>query len=163
MPVIKVMFSLCLLIVFSLNKGHALDSMVSDSDMRVRAVELQPEAIESDALLTDWEGQHWASLDADEDKVALSWTADEKRITFQVIYIACHLLRIDRAPQIIVSKMMMEAVKKFDNVQLLSRQKTHRQPAMVQINLRVRDLNAKGGTFFRLNPHERIEAKRPFL
>ncbi len=38
----------------------------------------------SDALLTDWEGQHWVSLDADEDKVALSWTADKEYITFQV-------------------------------------------------------------------------------
>ena len=39
----------------------------------------------ADALLSDWEGQHWASLDADEDKVALSWTTDKEYITFQVI------------------------------------------------------------------------------
>ena len=38
----------------------------------------------SDALLTDWEGQHWVSLDAEQDKVALSWTADQEYITFQV-------------------------------------------------------------------------------
>ena len=38
----------------------------------------------ADALLSDWEGQHWASLDADEDKVALSWTTDKEYITFQV-------------------------------------------------------------------------------
>ena len=50
-------------------------------DPRIEAQQLMPE---SDALLTDWEGQHWASLDADQDKVALSWTTDEKRITFQV-------------------------------------------------------------------------------
>jgi hypothetical protein len=38
----------------------------------------------ADALLSDWEGDHWASLDADLDKVALSWTTDDKYITFQV-------------------------------------------------------------------------------
>lgn len=38
----------------------------------------------ADALLSDWEGKHWASLDADLDKVALSWTTDKEFITFQV-------------------------------------------------------------------------------
>ncbi len=38
----------------------------------------------ADALLSDWEGDHWVSLDADLDKVALSWKSDEKHITFQV-------------------------------------------------------------------------------
>ena len=38
----------------------------------------------SDALLTDWEGQHWAALDADQGKVAMSWTTDQEFITFQV-------------------------------------------------------------------------------
>ena len=38
----------------------------------------------ADALLSDWEGKHWASLDADMDKVALSWTTDKEYITFQV-------------------------------------------------------------------------------
>lgn len=47
----------------------------------------QPQAASppvSDALLTDWEGKHWASLDADQDKVALSWNVDQEYITFQV-------------------------------------------------------------------------------
>jgi len=38
----------------------------------------------SESLLTDWEGQRWTSLDADEDRVALSWSADDEYITFQV-------------------------------------------------------------------------------
>ena len=51
----------------------------------------------SDALLTDWEGEHWASLDADLDKVALSWNVDEDYITFQVSEIIENLC-IDRQP-----------------------------------------------------------------
>ena len=38
----------------------------------------------ADALLSDWEGQHWASLDADQDKVALSWTTNSEEAIFQV-------------------------------------------------------------------------------
>lgn len=40
--------------------------------------------LEADALLSDWQSEHWASLDADQDKVALSWTTDKEYITFQV-------------------------------------------------------------------------------
>ena len=38
----------------------------------------------ADALLSDWEGEHWASLDADQDKVALSWTTTAEEAIFQV-------------------------------------------------------------------------------
>ena len=38
----------------------------------------------ADALLSDWEGDHWVSLDAELDKVSLSWTTDAEHITFQV-------------------------------------------------------------------------------
>jgi len=38
----------------------------------------------ADALLSDWEGQHFAALDADQDKVALSWTIEKDEVTFQV-------------------------------------------------------------------------------
>ena len=38
----------------------------------------------ADALLSDWEGEHWASLDADQDKVALSWTTTSDEAIFQV-------------------------------------------------------------------------------
>ena len=38
----------------------------------------------ADALLSDWEGEHWASLDADQDKVALSWTTNSEEAIFQV-------------------------------------------------------------------------------
>ena len=38
----------------------------------------------ADALLSDWEGDHWVSLDADLDKVSLSWTTDAEHVTFQV-------------------------------------------------------------------------------
>ena len=43
------------------------------------------EALNSaDALLSDWDGDHWASLDADLDKVALTWASTENEIIFQV-------------------------------------------------------------------------------
>ena len=35
----------------------------------------------------DWTGQHSAALDADQDKVWLSWTIEQQYITFKVIYI----------------------------------------------------------------------------
>ena len=38
----------------------------------------------ADALLSDWEGEHWASLDGDQDKVALSWSIVEAEAIFQV-------------------------------------------------------------------------------
>ena len=38
----------------------------------------------ADALLSDWEGEHWASLDAVQDKVALSWTTTSEEAIFQV-------------------------------------------------------------------------------
>jgi len=38
----------------------------------------------ADALLSDWEGEHWASLDADQDKVALSWTTNSEEAIFQI-------------------------------------------------------------------------------
>ena len=38
----------------------------------------------ADALLSDWEGEHWASLDADQDKVALAWTTTQTEAVFQV-------------------------------------------------------------------------------
>lgn len=38
----------------------------------------------ADALLSDWEGDHWASLDGDQDKVALSWSIVENEAVFQV-------------------------------------------------------------------------------
>lgn len=44
----------------------------------------RPDFKVADALLSDWEGDHWASLDADLDKVSLSWTTDKEYITFQV-------------------------------------------------------------------------------
>lgn len=44
----------------------------------------RPDFKVADALLSDWEGDHWASLDADLDKVSLSWTTDKEYITFQL-------------------------------------------------------------------------------
>ena len=38
----------------------------------------------ADALLSDWDGDHWASLDADEDKVGLKWSSTADEIIFQV-------------------------------------------------------------------------------
>lgn len=80
-----IVFIVTFMALASVNGEHAPNTVNDGSvrmmmDPRIEA-QLMPE---SDALLTDWEGQHWASLDADQDKVALSWTADEKRITFQV-------------------------------------------------------------------------------
>ncbi len=64
----------------SVSDGHARSRSRSSSPSSPSSRRLPP----SDALLTDWEGQHWASLDPDQDKVALSWTADQESITFQV-------------------------------------------------------------------------------
>lgn len=44
----------------------------------------RPNFESADALLSDWEGEHWASLDADQDKVALSWTTTPEEAIFQV-------------------------------------------------------------------------------
>ena len=38
----------------------------------------------ADALLSNWDGDHWASLDADQDMVNLQWTSNSEEITFQV-------------------------------------------------------------------------------
>ena len=38
----------------------------------------------ADALLSDWEGQHFAALDADQDKVALSWSVENDELVCQV-------------------------------------------------------------------------------
>ena len=40
----------------------------------------------ADALLSDWEGQHFAALDADQDKVALSWSIENDELTCQVFF-----------------------------------------------------------------------------
>jgi hypothetical protein len=34
--------------------------------------------------LSDWEGQHFAALDADQDKVALSWSIEKDELVGQV-------------------------------------------------------------------------------
>lgn len=38
----------------------------------------------ADALLSDWDGDHWASLDADQDRVNLQWSSTAEEIIFQV-------------------------------------------------------------------------------
>ena len=38
----------------------------------------------ADALLSNWDGDHWASLDADQDMVNLQWSSNSEEITFQV-------------------------------------------------------------------------------
>ena len=38
----------------------------------------------ADALLSNWDGDHWASLDADQDMVNLQWSSTSEEITFQV-------------------------------------------------------------------------------
>ena len=60
----------------------------SEDELSIRTLSgedyFRPNLRSADALLSDWEGDHWASLDADMDKVALSWTTDAEHITFQV-------------------------------------------------------------------------------
>ena len=41
----------------------------------------------ADALLSNWDGDHWASLDADQDMVNLQWSSNSEEITFQVRFI----------------------------------------------------------------------------
>ena len=38
----------------------------------------------ADALLSDWDGDHWASLDAEQDRVNLQWSSTAEEIIFQV-------------------------------------------------------------------------------
>lgn len=38
----------------------------------------------ADALLADWDGEHWASLDAADDKVGLKWKSTAEEIEMQV-------------------------------------------------------------------------------
>ena len=38
----------------------------------------------ADALLSNWDGDHWASLDAEQDMVNLQWSSNSEEITFQV-------------------------------------------------------------------------------
>ena len=50
----------------------------------------RPNQLETaDALLSDWEGQHFAPLDADQDKVAFSWTVETDEIVGQVGQLLC--------------------------------------------------------------------------
>ena len=38
----------------------------------------------ADALLSDWDGDHWASLDPEQDRVNLQWSSTSDEISFQV-------------------------------------------------------------------------------
>ena len=38
----------------------------------------------ADALLSNWDGDHWASLDAEQVMVNLQWSSNSEEITFQV-------------------------------------------------------------------------------
>ena len=38
----------------------------------------------ADLLRSNWDGDHWASLDADQDMVNLQWSSNSEEITFQV-------------------------------------------------------------------------------
>lgn len=60
-------------------------SSVEDISIKTLPPDYARPVLESaDALLSDWEGEHWASLDADLDKVALSWTTTQTEAIFQV-------------------------------------------------------------------------------
>ena len=48
----------------------------------------------ADALLSDWDGDHWASLDAEQDRVNLQWSSTAEEITFQVRILKSSLLHI---------------------------------------------------------------------
>ena len=87
---IRNIFLVTLAISASVAYDNRMSSSYSNENVNIKT--LPPEVSDrtnlhvADALLSDWEGKHWASLDADQDKVALSWTTDKDFITFQVGY-----------------------------------------------------------------------------
>ena len=67
------------------SEAEATPSSAEDISIKTLPPDYARPVFESaDALLSDWEGEHWASLDADQDKVALSWTTNSEEAIFQV-------------------------------------------------------------------------------
>jgi len=57
-----------------------------------------PQMEKADALLSDWEGQHFAILDGDQDKVAISWTIENDYIMCQVRYFFLTTQQVTQIP-----------------------------------------------------------------
>ena len=67
------------------SEAEATPSSAEDISIKTLPPDYARPVFESaDALLSDWGGEHWASLDADQDKVALSWTTNSEEAIFQV-------------------------------------------------------------------------------
>jgi hypothetical protein len=67
------------------SEAEATPSSAEDISIKTLPPDYARPVFESaDALLSDWEGEHWASLDADQDKVALSWTTNSEEAIFQI-------------------------------------------------------------------------------
>ncbi len=85
-------------LVFLLALWSASASAASAEDIAIKTLpptsydhqyRSQPVLESADALMSDWEGDHWASLDADQDKVALSWSTTDDEAIFQVRHFWC--------------------------------------------------------------------------
>ena len=50
----------------------------------------------ADALLSNWDGDHWASLDAEQDMVNLQWSSNSEEITFQVRLNICRFQQFSK-------------------------------------------------------------------
>ena len=73
------------LLAFILNLEAVFAASAEDISIKTLPPDYARPVLESaDALLSDWEGEHWASLDADLDKVALAWTTSQNEAIFQV-------------------------------------------------------------------------------
>ena len=82
----KMAFAVVLAFVLATTSSEA-EATPSTDDISIKTLPpdyARPVFESADALLSDWEGEHWASLDADQDKVALSWTTNSEEAIFQV-------------------------------------------------------------------------------
>lgn len=83
--VARIVAVLAVLSVFVVPQVRSQDEDLSLKPLPSAIGENEPPRVETaDALLSDWEGQHFAILDGDQDKVALSWTIENDHIMCQV-------------------------------------------------------------------------------
>jgi|FrelakmetLWP11LW_1041352.scaffolds.fasta_scaffold72692_1 hypothetical protein len=78
----KLLHVMCVTSLF----GKSFCDFVEDLSIKPLPAPNRPSQVleTADALLSDWEGQHFAALDADQDKVALSWSVEKDEIVCQV-------------------------------------------------------------------------------
>ena len=86
--------ALTILLAFVMATASEAEATPATEDISIKTLPpdyAAPMFESANALLKDWEGDHWASLDADQDKVALSWTTTSEEAIFQVGHSRVHL------------------------------------------------------------------------